>query len=72
MFQLKRIVVHDPTANGCVRELYLFSHPFVEREFALSDDAPDKERAFVTSMVILRNFYIVEALIGILEAYVSA
>ncbi|KAJ7923100.1 hypothetical protein B0H13DRAFT_1865200 [Mycena leptocephala] len=68
---LKRIVVHDATANGCVRELYLFSHPFVEREFALSDDAPDKERAFVTSMVILRNFYIVEALIGILEAYMT-
>ncbi|KAJ6586021.1 hypothetical protein B0H19DRAFT_1060192 [Mycena capillaripes] len=66
---LKRIAVHDPTGDGCVRELYLFFHPFVEREFALSDDAPDKERASVSSIVIQRNFYIVQTLTGILEAY---
>ncbi|KAJ7469305.1 hypothetical protein B0H11DRAFT_2435771 [Mycena galericulata] len=68
---LKAIVAHDPTGNLRVKSLYLFSHPAVEREYGYASKAqtPDKMRAFGYLRIIQRNLYIVQTLIGILEAY---
>ncbi|KAJ7454589.1 hypothetical protein B0H11DRAFT_1926413 [Mycena galericulata] len=68
---LKVIVAHDPTGNLRVKSLYLFSHPAVEREYGYASKAqvPDKMRAFGYLRIIQRNLYIVQTLIGILEAY---
>ncbi|KAJ6545237.1 hypothetical protein B0H19DRAFT_1075583 [Mycena capillaripes] len=69
---LKAIVAHDPTGNLRVKSLYLYTHPAVEREYALyltNPKTPDDLRAFGHLRMIQRNLYIVQALIGILEAY---
>ncbi|KAJ6592368.1 hypothetical protein B0H19DRAFT_1224383 [Mycena capillaripes] len=68
---LKAIVAHDPTGNLRVKSLYLFSHPAVESEYAYRSrpHLPDDLRAFAHLRIIQRNFYIVQALIGILDAF---
>ncbi|KAF7362787.1 hypothetical protein MVEN_00628400 [Mycena venus] len=68
---LKAIVAHDPTGNLCLKSLYLFSHPSVEREYELymNERSRDDFRAFAHLRILQRNYYIVEALLGILEAY---
>ncbi|KAJ7494001.1 hypothetical protein FB451DRAFT_1491593 [Mycena latifolia] len=68
---LKAIIAHDPTGNLRVKSLYLFSHPEVEREYGYihKPNIPEGLRAFGYLRIIQRNLYIVQALIGVLEAY---
>ncbi|KAF7378303.1 hypothetical protein MSAN_00255700 [Mycena sanguinolenta] len=68
---LKAIVMHDPAATFRIRSLYLFHHPAVEQEFDLftNESAADNFRAVGHLRLLHRNRFIVEALIGILEAY---
>ncbi|KAJ7494900.1 hypothetical protein FB451DRAFT_1212823 [Mycena latifolia] len=66
---LKRLVAHDPTGDGYVNEVYLFIHPYTEHEFRTTDATPDVLKGFIYDAVLLRNFYIVETLIGILEVF---
>lgn len=73
-FQLKAIVAHDPTTTLRLKSIYLFSHPSVELEWALysKDAAPDFFRAFAHLRILQRNHFIVQTLIGILDAYVRS
>ncbi|KAF8188474.1 hypothetical protein K438DRAFT_1972175 [Mycena galopus ATCC 62051] len=66
---LKRIVAHDPTGNGRVKGLYLFTHPYVDHEMRHTEDAPDHLKCYMYGVALLRNYYIVETLYGILQAY---
>jgi hypothetical protein len=70
--QLKAIVAHDPTGSLPLKSLYIFTHPGVAREYEwiTKDHTPDDMRAFAHLRMIQRNLYIVQALIGIIEAYV--
>ncbi|KAJ7458571.1 hypothetical protein FB451DRAFT_1273482 [Mycena latifolia] len=68
---LRRIIAHDPTGNGRVKELYLFEHPYVQHEYRCSDDAPDLLKAFLYRAILLRNSYIVETLLGVLQSYLD-
>ncbi|KAF8155011.1 hypothetical protein K438DRAFT_1987237 [Mycena galopus ATCC 62051] len=65
----KRIVAHDPTGNGRVKGLYLFIHPYVDHEMRHTEDAPDHLKCYMYGVALLRNYYIVETLYGILQAY---
>jgi hypothetical protein len=67
--QLKTIVAHDPTGSLPLKSLYIFSHPAVVQEYEWLTKDHDM-CAFVHLRMIQRNLYIVQALIGILEAYV--
>ncbi|KAJ6467831.1 hypothetical protein C8R45DRAFT_1105937 [Mycena sanguinolenta] len=60
-----------PAATFRIHSLYLFHHPAVEQEFDLfaSESAPDDLRAVGHLRLLQRNHFIVQALIGILEAY---
>ncbi|KAJ7262955.1 hypothetical protein C8J57DRAFT_1334326, partial [Mycena rebaudengoi] len=62
---LKRIIAHDPTATFT----FMFFHPYVEHKFRTSDSSPETLKAYLYHLVLLRNFYIVETLFGILETY---
>ncbi|KAJ7766214.1 hypothetical protein B0H16DRAFT_1687215 [Mycena metata] len=70
---LKAIIAHDPTGNGSVKSLYMFSHPAVENEYeyvtTLATPWPPEMRAFGLLRILQRNLYIVQALTGILKAY---
>ncbi|KAJ7473457.1 hypothetical protein FB451DRAFT_1367399 [Mycena latifolia] len=68
---LKRIIEHHSSfpGNGRVTGLYLFPHPYVEHEARYSEGATDALKGFVYHCVLLRNFYIVDTLVGILEAF---
>ncbi|KAJ6566519.1 hypothetical protein B0H19DRAFT_1257727 [Mycena capillaripes] len=66
---LKKIMDHDPTGNGRVKSLFLFSHPYVEHDLRCTEAASDLTRANLFHSNLFRNFYIVETLIGVLEAY---
>ncbi|KAJ7690961.1 hypothetical protein B0H17DRAFT_1201318 [Mycena rosella] len=72
---LKEIVAHDPTGNLRVKSLYLFPHPAVEHEYSRftreypNSGALEDLRAFEYLRIVQRNLYIVQTLIGILEAY---
>ncbi|KAJ7713985.1 hypothetical protein B0H16DRAFT_1619628 [Mycena metata] len=68
---LKAIVAHDPTGNGFVKSLYLFSHPAADLEYFFVDDPSysDAWRALGYLRIIQRNFYIVQTLLGILKAH---
>ncbi|KAJ7642175.1 hypothetical protein FB45DRAFT_1000539 [Roridomyces roridus] len=66
---LKRIIAHDPTGNGRVTEVFLFEHPYVTHEFRLSAAAPDGLKAWIYMTILLRNFCIVDTLLGILQAF---
>ncbi|KAJ7115457.1 hypothetical protein C8R44DRAFT_928527 [Mycena epipterygia] len=61
--RLKRIIAHDPTSNRRVKE--------VEHEYRYTDGSPDLLKAFLYHALLLRSGYIVEALRGILEAYLD-
>ncbi|KAJ7690989.1 hypothetical protein B0H17DRAFT_1201339 [Mycena rosella] len=69
------IVAHDPTGNLRVKSLYLFPHPAVEHEYSRytreypNSGALEDLRAFEYLRIVQRNLYIVQTLIGILEAY---
>ncbi|KAJ7184880.1 hypothetical protein C8R46DRAFT_1186162 [Mycena filopes] len=66
---LKTLVAHDPTGNGCVKELFIFSHPIVEHELLYTDQASEMIKAYLYHVGMLRNYYIVSTLQGTLEAY---
>ncbi|KAJ7184943.1 hypothetical protein C8R46DRAFT_1186200 [Mycena filopes] len=66
---LKKLIKHDPTGNGRVKELFIFSHPYVEHELRHTKAASDGIRAFLYHARMLRNYYIVDTLQGVLEAY---
>ncbi|KAF8202020.1 hypothetical protein K438DRAFT_1758280 [Mycena galopus ATCC 62051] len=66
---LKRLIAHDPTGNGRVKKIFLFSHPYVDHEAQYTDSAPEELKNFLYCGVLLRNCYILETLFGILEAY---
>ncbi|KAJ7183489.1 hypothetical protein C8R46DRAFT_1209649 [Mycena filopes] len=66
---LKRIIEHDPTGNRRVKEVFLFTHPFVEQEYAYTAETPDVVKAHLRQSLILRNFCIVETIKGVVEAY---
>ncbi|KAJ7496284.1 hypothetical protein B0H11DRAFT_2000425 [Mycena galericulata] len=66
---LKRLIAHDPTGNGRVKKIYLFAHPYVAHELRYSDEAPELVKTFLYHSDLLRNFYILETLYGILQAY---
>jgi hypothetical protein len=52
-----------------VKELFLFTHPFVDHELRRTDGAPDElEAQYIAKL--LCNFYILETLFGILRAFV--
>ncbi|KAJ7658794.1 hypothetical protein DFH06DRAFT_1195909 [Mycena polygramma] len=64
-----RIVAHDPTGNGRVKTIFLFAHPYLEYETRHTDAAPDMVKAILYWKILFRNFYIVETLRGVLDAY---
>ncbi|KAJ7262967.1 hypothetical protein C8J57DRAFT_445437 [Mycena rebaudengoi] len=66
---LKRIIAHDPTATFTDKGPFMFFHPYVEHKFRTSDSSPETLKAYSYHLVLLRNFYIVETLFGILETY---
>ncbi|KAJ6467765.1 hypothetical protein C8R45DRAFT_1171175 [Mycena sanguinolenta] len=68
---LKAIVAHDPAPTFRVRSIYRFHHPMVEQEYYpfTTESARDDYRAFGHLRILQRNFFIVEALIRILQAY---
>ncbi|KAJ7642052.1 hypothetical protein FB45DRAFT_901686 [Roridomyces roridus] len=65
---LKCIMAHDPTGNRRVKELFLFEHPYITHEFRHTPAAPDGLKAWIYSRMLLRNYCIVDTLLGILEA----
>ncbi|KAF8155020.1 hypothetical protein K438DRAFT_1987247 [Mycena galopus ATCC 62051] len=66
---LKRLIEHDPTGNNRVKELFLFAHPYIDHQFRHSNNAPEQLKSFLYRCVLLRNFYILETLFGIIQAY---
>ncbi|KAJ7642178.1 hypothetical protein FB45DRAFT_1022882 [Roridomyces roridus] len=66
---LKRMIAHDPTGNGRVKELFLFKHPCITHQLRFSPAVPDGLKAWIHMTLILRSFCIVETLFGILEAF---
>ncbi|KAJ6546074.1 hypothetical protein DFH09DRAFT_1367508 [Mycena vulgaris] len=60
---------HDSTGNSRVKELFLFSHPYVDHDVRCSEDAPDLLKGYVYHGTLFRNAYIVAILVGILDAY---
>ncbi|KAJ7784773.1 hypothetical protein B0H16DRAFT_1877151 [Mycena metata] len=66
---LKKIMNHDSTGTGRVKELFLFPHHIVDKEHAVTEDTPPIIRQHLYLTVILRNFCIVETLKGVLRAY---
>ncbi|KAJ6521042.1 hypothetical protein B0H19DRAFT_1286597 [Mycena capillaripes] len=64
---LKRLIAHDPTASRRVKTIFLFAHPLI------NDDIEDLGTAWFRGMgyysTLFRNYYIVETLRGVLEAY---
>ncbi|KAJ7881936.1 hypothetical protein B0H13DRAFT_931016 [Mycena leptocephala] len=64
---LKRLSAHDPTASRRVNTLFLFAHPLI------NDDIDDLGTDWISGMsyysTLFRNYYIVETLRGVLEAY---
>ncbi|KAJ7756568.1 hypothetical protein B0H16DRAFT_1885861 [Mycena metata] len=67
--QLKRLIEHDPTGHGYVKEIFLFTHPYVDYELRCSDRALDIVKAGAYLANLLRNFYILETLHGTFDAY---
>ncbi|KAF7378299.1 MYND-type domain-containing protein [Mycena sanguinolenta] len=68
---LRAIVAHDPSATFRLKSLFWYSHPKVEEEYAFitCPIAPDEARALGYLRMLERNHFIVQALLGILEAY---
>ncbi|KAJ7431936.1 hypothetical protein B0H11DRAFT_2128180 [Mycena galericulata] len=64
---LKRLIAHDPTASRRVKTVFLFTHPYIR------DDTNDLGTDFSSGMcyysTLLRTYYIVETLRGIVDAY---
>ncbi len=68
--QLKHIMNHETVGYCQVRELYLFSHPYVDQEYHCTERTPDAVKTMTHFYTLLRNWFIVATLTGILEAYV--
>ncbi|KAJ7458591.1 hypothetical protein FB451DRAFT_1406343 [Mycena latifolia] len=69
LINLAIIMKHDPTGNGRAKELFLFEHPHVAWEHRHTEGAPDLLKAFLYRALLLRNSFIVAALIGVLESF---
>ncbi|KAJ7065735.1 hypothetical protein C8F01DRAFT_751581 [Mycena amicta] len=67
---LKAILAHD-SGNSRARSLFFFSHPCVESEAKSAPNAPEIVKALLYQNVILRNSYIVETLLGVLDAHLG-
>ncbi|KAJ7676278.1 hypothetical protein B0H17DRAFT_1139998 [Mycena rosella] len=65
--QLKCIIAHNPTGN--INEIFLFLHPYVEHKSRSNDSCADSIKAVIYLSVLLRNFYIVETLVGVLQTF---
>ncbi|KAJ6467781.1 hypothetical protein C8R45DRAFT_1218984 [Mycena sanguinolenta] len=65
---LKAIAAHDPAATSPLHSVYLFPHPVVEKEYAYIN-APRDFRAFGQLRILQRNYFIVQGLVGIVQAY---
>ncbi|KAJ7176069.1 hypothetical protein C8R43DRAFT_1230303 [Mycena crocata] len=66
---LKCIIDHSSSGHGHVTTPFLFVHPYTENELQLSASCPENIKAFVYDALLLRNFYMTETLVGILQAY---
>ncbi|KAJ7578595.1 hypothetical protein C8J56DRAFT_1030928 [Mycena floridula] len=66
---LKRLIEHDPTGNGCINKIFLFTHPYIEDILRVTDRASDEIKARVHYRRLLRTSYIVETLAGVLDAH---
>ncbi|KAJ7782281.1 hypothetical protein DFH07DRAFT_764449 [Mycena maculata] len=56
--QLKRIIAHDPTGNGHIKELFLFVHPYLEHKGRYTDSCPGTMKVFLYYCELLQNFYV--------------
>jgi hypothetical protein len=70
LLQLKHLIDHDSTGNARVKSVFFFTHPYFEHDNRHSDAAPDFVKAALYWKSLLRTFYIVNTLLGILYAYV--
>ncbi|KAJ7876703.1 hypothetical protein B0H14DRAFT_2568093 [Mycena olivaceomarginata] len=52
-------------------ELFLFAHPFVDHELWHTDSVPDELEAQMYIAGLLHNFYILETLFSILQAFLG-
>ncbi|KAF8202035.1 hypothetical protein K438DRAFT_1965485 [Mycena galopus ATCC 62051] len=59
---LKRLIAHDPTGNGRVKEIFIFSRPYVDHETQHTEEAPDALKNFLYCAVLFRHYYILETL----------
>ncbi|KAJ6533699.1 hypothetical protein B0H19DRAFT_1272339 [Mycena capillaripes] len=66
---LKRLIDHDSTGNARLKSVFLFTHPYFEHDNRYSDAASDFVKAALYWKSLLRNFYIVNTLLGIFYAY---
>ncbi|KAJ7259691.1 hypothetical protein C8J57DRAFT_1720279 [Mycena rebaudengoi] len=66
---LERIIAYDPTATFRGKGPFIFVHPYIEHRSRTSDSCPAVLKAFLYYGALLRNYYIVETLFGILETY---
>ncbi|KAF8164625.1 hypothetical protein K438DRAFT_2025256 [Mycena galopus ATCC 62051] len=66
---LKRLIDYDSTGNARLKSVFFFTHPYFEHDNRCPDVAPDFLKAALYWKALLRNFYIVNTLLGILYAY---
>ncbi|KAJ7184970.1 hypothetical protein C8R46DRAFT_1300677 [Mycena filopes] len=66
---LKRLIDHDPTGDGSVKEPFFFAHPYVDCELRCPGSASDILKARVHLTVLIRNLCIVHTLLGTLKAH---
>ncbi|KAK6969241.1 hypothetical protein R3P38DRAFT_2814774 [Favolaschia claudopus] len=66
---LKVAVACDDTGDCCLKTLFLFSSPHTDGEYPDDPASSDETKARRYLRILLRNFYIVETMIGILEEF---
>ncbi|KAK7007853.1 MYND-type domain-containing protein [Favolaschia claudopus] len=65
----RAIIAHDDTGDRCLKTLFLFQHPAIDIEYPDDPSASDLEKATRYLRLVLRTFFIVETLLGILEEF---
>ncbi|KAJ7577397.1 hypothetical protein C8J56DRAFT_970759 [Mycena floridula] len=68
---LKSLIVHDPTANDSIRELFLFPNRDVDRLLRLSDSAAEAAQSDRHEALLFRTSYIVYTLNGMIDAHLG-
>ncbi|KAJ7259737.1 hypothetical protein C8J57DRAFT_1638813 [Mycena rebaudengoi] len=66
---LECIIAYDPTATFRGKGPFIFVHPCIEHRSRTSDSCPAILKAYLYHGALLRNYYIMETLFGILETY---